>query len=103
MNNIKFVLFKFNDNSLMLDQSLTLFNSLLTSVHSSSKTYLEHIMVASSANKTHLNMEDTLHKSLIYILNSYGPRTEPSGIPHLIVLCSELMSFIFTNCFLLLK
>ena len=64
-NTIKFVLFKFNDNLPMLNQSLTLLHSLLTSIHSSFKSYLEHIMVASSANKTHLNMEDTLHKSLI--------------------------------------
>ena len=31
--NIKFVLLEFNDTLLMLDQSFTLFNSLLTSVH----------------------------------------------------------------------
>ena len=41
----------------MLNQSETLFNSLFTSVHSSFKSYLEHIMVVSSANKTHLNFQ----------------------------------------------
>ena len=61
----------------MLGQSLTLLHSLLTSMHSSFKSYLEHIMVASSTNRIYLIMEDTLHKSLIYILNSFGPRTEP--------------------------
>ena len=66
-NYIKIFIFKFNDNWLILNQSLTLFNMLITSVYSSSKSYLEHIMVVSSANKIHLNIMDTLHKSLIYI------------------------------------
>ena len=110
VNTMKFVLFKFNDNLLILNQSLTLFNSLLTSVHSSFKLYFEHIMVLSCANKIHFNMVDVFHESLmyilnmyIYILNSFVPMIEHCGIPHLIVLCSELMSFICANCFLLLR
>ena len=47
-------------------------------------------------------MEDTLHKLLMHILNTLGPRREPCGIPHLNVHCSELMSFICTNFLMLL-
>ena len=47
-------------------------------------------MVVSSGNKIHFNMEYTLHKSLIYILNSFGPRIEPCGIPHLTVFFMNL-------------
>ena len=42
-------------------------------------------MVISSANKIYFYMGDALHKSLIYILNCFGPRMEPCGIPHIIV------------------
>ena len=72
-NNIIFVLFKFNDNFQMFIQSSTFCSSLLTSVHCSFKSYLEHIMLVSSANRIHLIMEDTLHSSFIYILNSFVP------------------------------
>ena len=52
-------------------------------------------MLESSANKIYINIVDTLHKSLIYIhiLNSFGPRTDHGGIPHFIVLCSELVIY----------
>ena len=50
VNSIKFDLFKFNDNMLVLNQSLTLFNSLLIFLCSSFKSYVEHIMLVSSAN-----------------------------------------------------
>ena len=38
----------------------------------------------SSPNKTKLNLEDTAIMSLIYIINSNGPNTDPCGTPYVI-------------------
>ena len=43
----------------------------------------------SSANKKNLSLFDIFGKSLIYIRNKSGPRTEPWGTPHVIYLVSE--------------
>jgi hypothetical protein len=38
--------------------------------------------VVSSANKIELHLSDTLlERSLMYIINNNGPRTEPCGAP----------------------
>ena len=45
VNNMKCVLFKFNDNLLILNQSFAFLNSLHTSIFSSFKSYLEYIYI----------------------------------------------------------
>ena len=42
-------------------------------------------MLVSSANKINLSSFETLQISLIYIINSFGPRTDPCGTPHVIL------------------
>ena len=42
-----------------------------------------------------------LWKSLMYIKNRRGPKTDPCGTPYLRLCPTELRPFIMTNCFLL--
>ena len=39
-----------------------------------------------------------LYKSLMYIKNSKGPRSDPWGTPHVVFLASEMMSFTLSLC-----
>ena len=59
--------------------------------------------LVSSANRIENRLWDAVDKSLTYKMNNKGPSTEPCGIPHVIDLSSDLVSLMYTYCFLLLK
>ena len=46
---------------------------------------------------------NTLHKSLIYIVNSFGPRIEPCGIPHHVVVVVLNLCHLTVRIILLLR
>ena len=56
-------------------------------------------------NLNHLQINECfgaeLLKTLIYSKNDKGPKTEPSGTPHVIGSCSDITLSINTYCFLL--
>ena len=60
-------------------------------------------IVVSSANKIYKNVFETFGKSLTYKINNKGPSIYPWGTPYDTVSISELVSFLFTYCFLLVK
>ena len=56
--------------------------------------------LVSSANEIENISFETLLRSLIYIMNKSGPRTEPWGTPQVITLVCDLLLSRNTNCFL---
>ena len=57
----------------------------------------------SSANIIGENRVEIEPRSFIYRRNRIGPRMEPWGTPHLIILVEELTPLYVVNCFLLLR
>ena len=75
-NTVAFVFFTFNDNLLIFDHSVTLFNSYSVVLASLRLVCLPHNVV-SSAYVMQLKCEVDCAMSFMYIMNSKGPSIEP--------------------------
>lgn len=70
------------ESLLEVSQLYRLFRSLLISEFKVCKELEKNVNVVSSAKIRGELCENALGKSLIYIRNRIGPRTEPWGTPH---------------------
>ena len=102
-NIMNFVLLTFIDNLFLSNQLFILISSEVILSKSCCRFSPEPIIFVSSANKMNLSNWEVLQMSLIYIINSLGPSTEPWGKPHKMSSQLESVFSILTNCFLSVK
>ena len=76
------------DNLLIENYNCNLYSSLHTIFSSCFISLAEQKMFVSSANKINCTILETLHMSLIYRINSFGPSIDPCGTPRVILLCA---------------
>ena len=88
LNNINFVLFKFNESRLAKIHSVTKVSSELITSWSTLAFLWEKNKLESSANKMNESTDDDRQKSLIKITKSNDPKMDPWGTPCVTWFCA---------------
>ena len=86
LNSNKLDLLTIRDNLLILNSSKSIFKLGCILVFRSVIDLSEKNQISSSANNTGLHELDMFGNSLMYNTNNSGPKTEPCGTPHAILL-----------------
>ena len=85
----KFSFFRFNENLLALDQIDNLFSSVFNMLAKQSASLWDRKTLVSSVNKINGNILDALFISLMQNKNNKGPKIEPCGTSHKMLVREE--------------
>lgn len=88
---------RYSESILISNHFLRTTNWFWTTVRSCFKSFLGQYRLVSSANKAYFNSINASHMSLMYLINSFEPSTEPYGTSYATVV-SESALFIRTYC-----